>query len=63
MLLRQLSLIFKVLIASAALSVGIKTLGPHLFIPATSGVALTLVLLPTLILGLVLGVQYRLQHR
>jgi hypothetical protein len=59
----QFSFIAKVLAASAFLSIVIKTLGPQLNIPATSSVVLAMVLLPSLLMGLVLGIQYRLKHR
>jgi SNF family Na+-dependent transporter len=63
MLAHTLSLIAKVFIVSALVSVGIKTLGPQLAIPATNSVALVFVVLPTVFLGLALGAQYRLQRR
>jgi hypothetical protein len=53
----------KVIVLSAVISVAIKTIGPLLPIPATNAVAGTMVVLPALLLGLALGVQYRLQHR
>jgi hypothetical protein len=53
----------KVIAFSVAISVGIKTIGPRLPIPATNAVAATMVVLPALLLGLALGVQYRLQRR
>ncbi|HEY9825732.1 MAG TPA: hypothetical protein V6D19_09815 [Stenomitos sp.] len=58
-----ISFIFKLLMLSTLVSVAIKTLGPRLPIPATSPVALILVLLPTLIMAIALGVQYQMQHR
>jgi uncharacterized membrane protein YvlD (DUF360 family) len=57
------SFILKVLIASAAISVGIKRIGPLLAIPASPTVILTLVLLPTVLMGLALSIQYRTQRR
>jgi hypothetical protein len=57
------SFILKVLIASAAISVGIKRIGPLLAIPASPSVVLTFVLLPTVLMGLALGIQYRIQRR
>jgi hypothetical protein len=60
---RPFSFIAKVLVASALISVGIKTVGPQLNIPATSGVVLAMILLPSLLIGLALGLQYRLKHR
>ncbi len=57
------SFILKVLIASAAISVGIKYIGPLLAIPASTSVVLTFVLLPTVLMGLALGIQYRTQRR
>jgi hypothetical protein len=59
----MLSFILKVLIASAAISVGIKQIGPLLAIPASMSVILTFVLLPTVLMGIALGIQYRAQRR
>ncbi len=53
----------KVVIVSGLISLGIKAIGPELAIPATSAVVLSLVLLPTVLMGLALGLQYFLQHR
>ncbi len=52
----------KLLVVSAILSVGIKAMGPQLAIPATQPIILTLVLLPTMLMGLVLGLQYRFKR-
>jgi hypothetical protein len=59
----QFSFIAKVLVASALISVGIKTVGPQLNLPATSGLVLAMVLLPSVLMGLALGIQYQLKHR
>lgn len=59
----QFSFIAKVLAASALISVGIKTLGPQLNLSATSGIVLAMVLLPSVLMGLALGLQYRLKRR
>lgn len=53
----------KLLVVSAILSIGIKEIGPQLAIPATQPIVLTLVLLPTVVMGLVLGVQYLFERR
>ncbi|MBF2002957.1 MAG: hypothetical protein IGS50_07585 [Synechococcales cyanobacterium C42_A2020_086] len=49
-----LNVILKVMLASLALAVAIKYGGPMLPIPASAPVALTLVLLPTLLMGIAL---------
>lgn len=49
--------------ASAAISVGIKQIGPLLAIPASMSVILTFVLLPTVLMGIALGIQYQAQRR
>jgi hypothetical protein len=59
----MVSFILKVLLASAAISVVIKSIGPRLEIPATTSVVLTFVLLPTVLMGLALGIQYQMQRR
>lgn len=50
----DLGFVLKILLLSALISVGIKVLGPQLAIPATSAVALGIVLLPSLVLGVFL---------
>jgi hypothetical protein len=57
------SLVGKVILASGILAVGIKELGPQLKIPATLIVVWTCVLLPTILMGLALGLQYFWQRR
>lgn len=47
--------LIKILVLSAMISVAIKYLGPLLPLPATSSVALALVLSPTVILSLALA--------
>jgi hypothetical protein len=59
----QFSFIAKVLAASALISVGIKTLGPQLNLSATSSLVLAIVLLPSILMSLALGIQYRLKRR
>jgi hypothetical protein len=63
MQLYQFSFVSKVLVASALISVGIKTLGPQLNLPDTTGLVITIVLLPSVIVGLALGLQYQLKRR
>jgi hypothetical protein len=63
MQLYQFSFVSKVLVASALISVGIKTLGPQVNLPDTTGLVITIVLLPSVIVGLALGLQYQLKHR
>lgn len=53
----------KLLVVSALVSIGIKEIGPQLAIPATQPIVLTLVLLPTVVMGLVLALQHHFQHR
>lgn len=58
--------ILKLLIISAALSVAIKYGAPLLKIPATSEVALVLVLTPSILLGMVLlwrGWRFEQHHK
>lgn len=50
----SLNLVLKVLIASTLISIAIKYGGPFLPIPATSAVALGIVLLPTVIMAIAL---------
>lgn len=50
-----LGVIVKVLVLSAGVSVAIKYLAPFLAIPATDTNALIGVLLPTIVMGLILG--------
>jgi hypothetical protein len=59
----QFSFIAKVLVASTLISVGIKTFGPQLNLSATSSLVLVMVLLPSILMGLALGVQYQLKRR
>lgn len=51
----SLGLVLKVILASAALSWGIKYIGPQLYVPATSIVALIVVLTPPLVVAGLLG--------
>jgi hypothetical protein len=51
----SLGLVLKVILASAALSWGIKYIGPQLSVPATSIVALVVVLTPPLVVAGLLG--------
>jgi hypothetical protein len=60
---RSYSLMGKVLLASGILAVAIKELGPSLKIPATLTVVWAFVLLPTVLMGLALGLQYFWQRR
>ena len=55
----KLSFILKVMIGSALISLGIKYLGPQIAGPATSGVAIAIVLAPPIIMAVLLG--WRLQ--
>lgn len=48
-------LILKVMLLSGVIATGIKTLGPQLAVPETTTIALTVVLLPSLIMSLILG--------
>jgi hypothetical protein len=50
----------KILVLSAILSVAIKVIGPLLPIPAVSGVALWLVLSPTVIMVIALALRAKL---
>jgi hypothetical protein len=50
----------KILVLSAILSVAIKVIGPLLPIPAVSGVALLLVLSPTVIMAIALALRAKL---
>jgi hypothetical protein len=59
----QFGFIGKVVAASALISIGIKTLGPQLNLSATSSLVLVMVLLPSVLMGLALGIQYRLKRR
>ncbi|HIK11825.1 MAG TPA: hypothetical protein IGS52_16450 [Oscillatoriaceae cyanobacterium M33_DOE_052] len=52
----------KVIVASGAIAVAIVTGGPALNIPATSPIALTLVLLPPLLIAAILGWRAWQQH-
>ncbi len=63
MQLSQFSFIAKVLATSALISAGIKTLGPQLNLSATSSLVLAMILLPSLLMALALGLQYRLKRR
>lgn len=56
----KLGLIFKIVIGSGLISLGIKYLGPQLAVPATSGVAIAIVLIPPIVMALLLG--WRLQR-
>jgi hypothetical protein len=53
----------KLIAISAIVALGIKEIGPQLAIPATQPIVLALVLLPTVLMGLILGLQYRLERR
>ena len=54
----QSGFIVKVLAISAAIAILIKFGGPSLVIPATPAIALTIVLLPTVIMAIALGWRY-----
>ncbi len=54
----QAGLIVKILLLSIALSLLIKYGGQYLFLEATTTTALTIVLLPSVIIGLILGWRY-----
>jgi hypothetical protein len=60
---RSYSLIGKVILASGILAIGIKELGPKLKVPATLTVVWAFILLPTVLMGLALGLQYCWQRR
>jgi hypothetical protein len=60
---RSYSPIGKVILASGILAFGIKELGPQLKIPATLLVVWACILLPTVLMGLALGLQYFWQRR
>jgi len=47
--------VLKIIIASAAISWGIKAIGPRLPIPATNAAALAIVLLPAVAVSVFLG--------
>lgn len=51
----QLGFVVKLVVASTAIAYGIKSVGPLLSIPPTDTVALGIVLLPTVIVGGILG--------
>ncbi len=51
----QAGFVLKLVVASTAIAYGIKQVGPLLHIAPTDGHALFIVLLPTLILGGLLG--------
>lgn len=55
-----LGLIFKVVVGSGLISAAIKYLGPLLAVPATSGVAIAIVLIPPIVVAGLLG--WRLQR-
>ena len=54
----QANFIFKILLISTGISILIKYGGRYTLLKPTTGTALTIVLLPSLIIGLVLGWQY-----
>lgn len=54
----QLDFIIKILIISTILSVAIKYGGRYLPISPTNAIALTIVVMPSLVIGLILGWQY-----
>ena len=56
----KLSFILKVVLGSALISLAIKYLGPQLAVPATSAVAIAIVLAPPIIMAALLG--WRLQR-
>lgn len=63
MLLDQIGFVAKVIGVSAAIAIALKTLAPRLPIPATSAVGLTIVLLPSILLGAILAWQlWNLNH-
>lgn len=49
--LDQLGFVVKVIAGATLISIGLKTLGPRLAIPATATASLVLVLLPAIIMG------------
>jgi len=51
----KVNFVLKIVVLSAVLAAAIKYLGPYLAIPATSAIALTLVLLPTLLMAVALA--------
>ena len=55
----QAGLIVKILLLSIALSLLVKYGGRYLFLEATATTALTIVLLPSIIIGLILGWRYK----
>ncbi|MEB3231963.1 MAG: hypothetical protein VKJ64_13210 [Leptolyngbyaceae bacterium] len=60
---QSIGLMGKVMGLSLAISLAIKYLAPFLPIPATDGTALTLVLLPTIVMAGLLGWRWRLANR
>lgn len=54
----QFGFIFKLLFISAGLSILIKYGGSNLSLPATQLTVLTLVLLPTFVMAIILGLRY-----
>lgn len=60
---RPFSFVAKVLVTSALLSYAIKIFGPQLNLSATPSSILTVVLMPSLLMGMALGLQYWRQHR
>jgi hypothetical protein len=59
----QFIFIAKVLAVSLIVSVSIKFLGPHLHLSDATGLVLSIVLLPSLLLGLTLGLQLLQKRR
>lgn len=57
MLLDQVGFVVKVLGLAAVIAIAFKTVAPLLAIPATSAVSLTIVLLPSVIVGAILAWQ------
>lgn len=55
--LNQVGFVIKVLVGSAAISVALKTLGPYLPLTANASTSLVIVLVPSLLLGSLLGWQ------
>ncbi|MBF2079714.1 MAG: hypothetical protein IGR76_14645 [Synechococcales cyanobacterium T60_A2020_003] len=51
----HLGFVVKLVVASTAIAYGIKVVGPLLPIPPTNAVALGIVILPTVIVGGILG--------
>ena len=59
----QAGFIFKILLLSTGISLLIKYGGEYLLLKPTATTALIIVLLPSLVIGLILGGRYRQEQR